>query len=113
MFCELYMMVSGAIGSFKTLLYSMALVLVPLFGVALVLRESLGGLAAQGKGAQMFSDLGHALFTLFRCFVAGDCTYDDGIPLFVSLAENFGWFYGVLYCLVQFLMMFGLFNVIV
>merc|ERR1719414_2918665 len=51
--------------------------------------------------------------TTFRCLVAADCTQEEGKPVFVLVSYKYGWGFGLLYCLMQFLMTFGLFNVIV
>jgi len=110
-FCELLMIINGATSSWKTLLYSMVLICMPLYGVALLLKDMLAD--SHGRGAENFEQLQLAFFTVFRCFVANDCTQEDGKPLFLLVTKEHGFVYGVLYCLVQFLMTFGLFNVIV
>jgi len=111
-FSELLMMVNGAIGSFKTLLYSMLLACVPVCAVALLLKASLGDSTSLEVGVEMFGTLDMAFFSSWRCFVVGDCTQHDGRPLFPLVTRESGPLFGVLYCLVQFLMHFGLFNVI-
>lgn len=113
MFCDLLMMLNGAVGSWKTLIYSMVLVCIPLYGVSLILKETLGIYAGDGLGAENFQQLDQAFFTLFRCIVAGECTQEDGKPIFVMVTKTYGFGYGLIYCLVQFFMTFGLFNVIV
>jgi len=114
---DLVLMINGAMGGLRTLFWSLFLISLPLYVVALVLRETLGEEAAVGSsessGAQMFSTLGKAFFNVFRCVVAGDCTGDGGRPIFVLVSEKYGWRYGVIYGMTVFLMTFGLFNVIV
>eukprot|EP00416_Gambierdiscus_australes_P028008 CAMPEP_0171066224 /NCGR_PEP_ID=MMETSP0766_2-20121228/7298_1 /TAXON_ID=439317 /ORGANISM="Gambierdiscus australes, Strain CAWD 149" /LENGTH=646 /DNA_ID=CAMNT_0011522381 /DNA_START=32 /DNA_END=1969 /DNA_ORIENTATION=- len=110
---DLLAMVNGTIGSVRTLFYSAVLVFFPLYAISLVLKEVLGSLAEDGQGAENFERLGTAFFTLFRCFVANDCSHEDGRPLFVMLNQHYGWYLGVLYCSTSFLMSFGLFNTIV
>jgi len=112
------MMINGALGGMRTLLWSMVLIAVPIYAVALVLRESVGEFAdqaadgGQANGAEYFATLGLAWFTMFRCVVAGECTTEEGKPVFVLVTKHFGWGLGVVYCFVVMLMTFGLFNVI-
>jgi hypothetical protein len=118
---DLVLMINGAMGGLRTLFWSLVLISLPLYVVALVLRETLGeeAIVSDGRsdressGPQMFSTLAKSFFTVFRCTVAGDCGDDDGRPIFVLVSENYGWQYGVLYSFTVVLMTFGLFNVIV
>eukprot|EP00928_Gymnodinium_smaydae_P064988 TRINITY_DN4819_c0_g1_i1.p1 TRINITY_DN4819_c0_g1~~TRINITY_DN4819_c0_g1_i1.p1 ORF type:complete len:724 (-),score=129.42 TRINITY_DN4819_c0_g1_i1:37-1908(-) len=112
-FCDLVMMVNGAMGSMRTLLYSMILICAPLFVVALVFRETLGSESAEISGTACFSTLPWAFFTLFRCIVAGDCSNENGQPIFVLVTRAYGSIYALTYCFIMMLMTFGLFNVIV
>merc|ERR1719247_3146949 len=84
----------------------------PLYVVALLLRETLGK-EEFGYGAEGFSTIAQAFFTSFRCFVAGDCTDNQGRPIMVLVAQQYGWSYGFVYSVIVVLMSFGLFNVIV
>merc|ERR1719330_1196403 len=49
---------------------------------------------------------------MFRCVVDHECTTAEGRPIFVLISEQFGAGYVVIYCLISFIMNFGLFNVI-
>jgi len=121
MAAELDMMVKGAIGGARTLLWALVLISFPLFVVAMVFRETLG----EEKGssiddatgafgaASSFSTLSSAAFTTFRCVVAGDCADGSGRPIFVLVTSEYGWCYGLVYSLTLVLMQFGLFNVII
>mmetsp|Transcript_56803 Transcript_56803/g.178402 ORF Transcript_56803/g.178402 Transcript_56803/m.178402 type:complete len:743 (-) Transcript_56803:104-2332(-) len=112
-FCDLLMMVNGAFGSWRTLLYSAVLIFIPLYCVSLIFLETLGPYASRGHGADKFAHLDQAFFTMFLCTVSSECVSEEGKPIFVLITNEFGWIFGMIYCLVQFLMTFGLFNVIV
>jgi len=114
-------MIHGAIGGLRTLFWSLVLISLPLYVVALVLRETLGKEAAVGdgfsdretSGVQMFSTLAKSFFTVFRCVAASDCSDDFGRPIFVIVSEQYGWGYTVIYAFSVMLMTFGLFNIII
>lgn len=108
---ELMMMLQGALGGAKTFMWSLVLISVPIYMVALVLRETLGSSAEHGKGAEEFSNIGKAFFTVFRCCVAQDCTQKDGQPLAILVTRSYGWFYGLAYIFTIALFTFGIFNV--
>merc|ERR1712039_484065 len=86
---------------------------VPLYVVALVLRIGLGEFKDNGNGAQLFQSLATSYFTCFRCWVAGDCTDSNGMPIFVLVVQAYGWWFGVFYCFLTVLFSVALFNVIV
>eukprot|EP00928_Gymnodinium_smaydae_P089821 TRINITY_DN73720_c0_g1_i1.p1 TRINITY_DN73720_c0_g1~~TRINITY_DN73720_c0_g1_i1.p1 ORF type:complete len:655 (-),score=112.64 TRINITY_DN73720_c0_g1_i1:64-2028(-) len=116
MFCDLKSMVSGALGSAKTLFYSMLLICIPLYSVCLILREILGQeyLKEEDETIRtMFPNVPTSFFTVFRCIVGSECSDSNGRPLFVLLTARYGWGFAMLYCLTMMLMTFGLFNVIV
>jgi len=106
LFKDLLMMINGMMGGMRTLFWSMVLILLPLYAVAVLLRDSIGG-------NQNFDSLDNAMFTVFRCFVSGDCSDPDGRPIVVSMIKQHGTIYGVGYCTISLLMTFGLFNVII
>jgi len=110
MFSELTMMINGAVGSMRTLLWSMLLITLPVYGMALLLRESLGGQV--GAGTEGFQSVLASFFTVFRCLVANECTTAEGKPIFVLVSSEYGWALAVFYCVVTVLMSFGLYNVI-
>jgi len=112
-FGDLLMMIQGALGSLRTLMWSAVLIACPVYAIALFLRETLGSVSNPGPGAMHFTSLGDSLFTVFRCIVASDCTDAEGLPLFVSISDKHGWGYSILYMLAYTFMTFGLFNVIV
>jgi len=94
------------IGGMRTLFWSMILIVLPLYAVAVLLRDSVGT-------NKNFDSLDNAMFTVFRCFVSGDCSDSDGRPIVVSLIKESGTLYGIGYCIISLLMTFGLFNVII
>jgi len=105
------MMINGMIGGMRTLFCSILLICLPLYAIALVMRESIG--EANGSQRETFRSVKNSIFTVFRCLVSGDCTDKGGRPLFILVTEEYGWLYGVIYCLTVLLMTFGLFNVII
>jgi hypothetical protein len=111
---DLVMMVNGAIGGLRTLFWSVIIISLPLYVVALVMRETLGANEkGEGHGAECFSTLARAFFTMFVCVVAGDCSDEHGRPIFVLASAKYGWAYGMIYLLTLLFMIFGLFNVII
>jgi len=81
----------------------------------LILRETLGNEARKGDdmGASSFNSVPKAFFTLYHCVVVGDCADKSGRPIFVLVAEEYGWVYGMIYALTFLFMTVGLYNVIV
>jgi len=110
-FSELAQMISGAMGGMRTLMWSIVLISLPLFAVALLLRETLGNSLDPDGSSENFSSLAQSFFTVFRC-VTGDCSQEDGKPIFVLVTSAHGWGFGVLYFLIMVSCTFGLFNVI-
>jgi len=106
LFKDLLMMINGMIGGMRTLFWSMILIVLPLYAVAVLLRDSVGT-------NKNIDSLDNAMFTVFRCFVSGDCSDSDGRPIVVSLIKESGTLYGIGYCIISLLMTFGLFNVII
>merc|ERR1719327_1167081 len=101
-------MINGAVGGMRTLLWSCVLISIPLYAVALVLRQTLGRYAADEEfGASSFTTTAQAFFTMFRCVVGGDCSTQSGQPIFVLVTAEYGWEYGVVYCVTVMLMTFG------
>eukprot|EP00927_Polykrikos_kofoidii_P085953 TRINITY_DN9487_c1_g1_i1.p1 TRINITY_DN9487_c1_g1~~TRINITY_DN9487_c1_g1_i1.p1 ORF type:complete len:653 (-),score=75.29 TRINITY_DN9487_c1_g1_i1:44-2002(-) len=111
---ELMLMVTGILGGMRTLLWSFVLICIPLYAVAMLMRETAGRLPrAEDDGTENFSTLSSAFYTMFRCVVGGDCSDETGRPIFLMLATNHGWHYAGIYMLTVLLMTFGLFNVII
>eukprot|EP00928_Gymnodinium_smaydae_P001156 TRINITY_DN10423_c0_g4_i1.p1 TRINITY_DN10423_c0_g4~~TRINITY_DN10423_c0_g4_i1.p1 ORF type:complete len:297 (-),score=29.73 TRINITY_DN10423_c0_g4_i1:175-1065(-) len=106
-------MIRGTVGGMKTLAWSTVLIVLPVYTMSILLREALDGQTWGDSGAEYFSSIPRSFFSVFRCIVIGDCSANDGRPLFVLIAEHFGWQYGVLYCIMAVFMSFGLYNVIV
>mmetsp|Transcript_82520 Transcript_82520/g.231429 ORF Transcript_82520/g.231429 Transcript_82520/m.231429 type:complete len:665 (+) Transcript_82520:100-2094(+) len=113
MFCDLIVMIKGTVGGIKTLTLAAGLISFPMYAFALVFRETLGPLASHGNGAENFATVGDSFFTVYRCFVAGECTDAQGRPIFALVTRHYGWVHGLIYCAVLIFMSFGLFNVIV
>merc|ERR1719330_1920977 len=66
-FSELQVMIKGTLGGAKTLVWSSALISVPLYVVSLILRETLG--SGEDPAKEEFSMVHTAFFTVFRCMV--------------------------------------------
>jgi len=91
----------------------MLLISLPLYAVALVLRETLGNSAGEELGAESFRSIAMSFFTVCRCAMGGECSQEDGKPIFVLLTSAYGWYYGVIYCMVIMLTTCSLFSIIV
>jgi len=109
-FKELKVMIQGMLGGMRTLMWSVCLIILPVYALCLVFRETLG--SQVGHGAGYFNSVPRSFFTVFRCIVIGDCADDAGRPIFLLITENFGWIWGVIYSVMSVFMTFGLFNVI-
>jgi len=110
---ELKVMITGALGGIKTLCWATLLICLPLYVVAIFYKGMLSPFAAKGQGAELFVDVPTSFFTLFRCIVSTECSDLSGRPIFALVSRAYGWGYGLFFCVVQLLMAFGLFNVIV
>eukprot|EP00401_Gymnodinium_catenatum_P046132 CAMPEP_0117528116 /NCGR_PEP_ID=MMETSP0784-20121206/37148_1 /TAXON_ID=39447 /ORGANISM="" /LENGTH=68 /DNA_ID=CAMNT_0005324391 /DNA_START=1 /DNA_END=204 /DNA_ORIENTATION=- len=66
------LMINGALGGVKTLFWSVLLVAIPVYAIALILRDTLG--SVQGAVGKPFQSLPMSCFTVFRCMVSMDCT---------------------------------------
>jgi len=113
MFTELKIMVRGTLGGLRTLMWSAVLIVLPVYMLTLILRETLGGIGESGSGAEYFDSIPRAFFCVFRCIVVGECSDGTGRPIFLLVSETYGWWYAVMYCTMAVFMSFGLFNVII
>eukprot|EP00928_Gymnodinium_smaydae_P037734 TRINITY_DN26154_c0_g1_i1.p1 TRINITY_DN26154_c0_g1~~TRINITY_DN26154_c0_g1_i1.p1 ORF type:complete len:700 (-),score=136.58 TRINITY_DN26154_c0_g1_i1:458-2557(-) len=117
-FRHLLMMIQGLSGGMQTLFWSGILILVPLYSIAVVVREDLGNQAdhpdeAISKVSEPFRNIPMTMFTIFRCVVSTDCSDRDGRPIPMLVTEMYGLQYAAFYSLFMLFMTFGLFNVIV
>eukprot|EP00927_Polykrikos_kofoidii_P010321 TRINITY_DN14363_c1_g2_i1.p1 TRINITY_DN14363_c1_g2~~TRINITY_DN14363_c1_g2_i1.p1 ORF type:complete len:636 (-),score=122.46 TRINITY_DN14363_c1_g2_i1:90-1997(-) len=114
-FNDFLKMINGMVGGTTTLLWSFLLTFIPVFLMAMTMRETLGrkGLPELGDDdmAQYFSSVPRSVFTVLRCAL-GDCNDESGRPLFVMASQTHGAGYGILYSAFVFIMTIGLFNVI-
>eukprot|EP00927_Polykrikos_kofoidii_P056356 TRINITY_DN5049_c0_g1_i1.p1 TRINITY_DN5049_c0_g1~~TRINITY_DN5049_c0_g1_i1.p1 ORF type:complete len:634 (-),score=94.72 TRINITY_DN5049_c0_g1_i1:41-1942(-) len=112
-FKDLLLMVNGIVGGLRTLSISLILITVPLYAVAWIMKETAGGLLNEDGLSASFSNIGASFFTMFRCVVGGDCSDNQGRPIFAMLSANHGWGYAFVYILSVLVMNFAIFNVIV
>eukprot|EP00927_Polykrikos_kofoidii_P050904 TRINITY_DN44749_c0_g1_i1.p1 TRINITY_DN44749_c0_g1~~TRINITY_DN44749_c0_g1_i1.p1 ORF type:complete len:601 (-),score=89.24 TRINITY_DN44749_c0_g1_i1:48-1850(-) len=110
---EICLMVNCMAGGMRTLATSLILVLVPLYVVSYILRETAGRFLHDRTFEKSFSNIGLSCFTMFRCVVAGDCSDEHGRPLFAMLSAGHGWGYACIYIVLILLMNIAVFNVIV
>jgi len=108
-FKDLFAMMTGIIGGMRMMVWSLLLVMLPIYSVACLLRDTM----KDQNVDIIFSTLPWTLFTLWRCFVGGDCSTLSGQPAFALLTHDKHWIYGLIYGIVLFVMTFGFFNVIV
>jgi len=112
-FQELTILVKGLLGGLRVLCWSLVVLFLPLYSMAVIFRETIGASDEEHAfGAQHFQTLGESLFTVFRCTVAGSCETAQGTPIFVLMSSHYGWGYGLLYALSVVFVSLGLFNVI-
>eukprot|EP00927_Polykrikos_kofoidii_P048268 TRINITY_DN4248_c0_g1_i5.p1 TRINITY_DN4248_c0_g1~~TRINITY_DN4248_c0_g1_i5.p1 ORF type:complete len:639 (-),score=98.41 TRINITY_DN4248_c0_g1_i5:51-1892(-) len=113
-FEELMLMVNGVLGGMRTLCWALVLLSIPLYIVAMILRETAGRTVDESDNcSENFANVAMSFFTMFRCVVAGDCSDQDGRPIFLLLSNSRGWGYAAIYISTNLFMNFGLFNVIV
>merc|ERR1719330_1950493 len=106
------MMINGAVGGVRTLIWSYLLLTLPIYCVALFLRHTVGQ-EEDATSLECCSTTPRALWTSFRCLVSGDCITSNGKPIFVLLSMAHGPQYAMFFCITKVFFMFGLFNVIV
>eukprot|EP00927_Polykrikos_kofoidii_P048267 TRINITY_DN4248_c0_g1_i4.p1 TRINITY_DN4248_c0_g1~~TRINITY_DN4248_c0_g1_i4.p1 ORF type:complete len:645 (-),score=100.21 TRINITY_DN4248_c0_g1_i4:36-1895(-) len=113
-FEELMVMVNGVIGGMRTLCWAFVLISIPLYIVAMILRETAGRTNNESDiVSENFANVAMSFFTMFRCVVADDCSDHGGRPIFLLLSRSQGWGFAAIYIVTILLMNFGLFNVIV
>lgn len=106
-------MLNGALAGVRTILWAVVVIAVPLYVVALILRETIGRNPDPLTGSFFFANVPMAFFMIFRTVVGSDDSDDTGRSVFLRIAMHHGFIYGLLYCITMMLMIFGLFNVIV
>uniref|UniRef100_A0A7S2P8D9 EF-hand domain-containing protein n=1 Tax=Zooxanthella nutricula TaxID=1333877 RepID=A0A7S2P8D9_9DINO len=113
-FKELKVMIQGMLGGMRTLMWSVIMIVLPVYAMCLVFRETLGNYQEIAHGAaQHFESVPRSFFTVFRCIVIGDCDDAEGRPILLLVTEKHGWIWGALWGVMSVFMTFGLFNVIV
>jgi len=110
-FKELNTMFLGFVYGTRTLFWSFVLVITPLYPVAIILRETVGNSAGSPEMKKDFDSVTSSWFTIFRC-VMGDCSDENGRPIFLQVARRESWLYASFYIIVVITTVFGLFNVV-
>eukprot|EP00930_Biecheleria_cincta_P095941 TRINITY_DN87829_c0_g1_i1.p1 TRINITY_DN87829_c0_g1~~TRINITY_DN87829_c0_g1_i1.p1 ORF type:complete len:580 (+),score=80.15 TRINITY_DN87829_c0_g1_i1:29-1741(+) len=115
-FKSLSEMVHGILAGMATLGWSFLLLVLFLYIVALVMRESLGKTLgdpteSQLRIADMFNSVPRAMLTMFRCSF-GDCTFGTGEPIFEKVLPAHGPAYVVFYTACLVIVSIIIFNVI-
>ena len=108
------MMIQGSLGGMRSFCWASLLLFMPVFFMAFVFRQSVGGEYEEGRNTdttEPFSTLAMSIFTCFRCLVLGDCSQSEGRPVFLLLTQDYGVLYGLIYSFVAIFMTFALFNV--
>jgi hypothetical protein len=106
-------------GGMPTLAWSMVVFLLAIYLVSLVFRDSLGPDPSvtetmSGRNSiveRYFENVPRSMLTVFRCSF-GDCSTDQGTPIFEHVTETYGWFWSFVYCTFLFIVVVGLCNVI-
>lgn len=111
-FHELKVMLRGTLGGLRTLFGSTVLILLPVYIVSLVLRETLGRVEGAGGVREYFGTVPDAFFSTFRCIVVNECADKQGRPIFVLASKLNGWTFPIIYCGTAIFMSFGLCNLI-
>jgi hypothetical protein len=115
LFSELNAMVHGVVIGLRVLFWAVVLVGFFIYCIGLFCRSTLGNIpgndARNDDYRYGFRTLGWSMFTLFRCFTDG-CSADNGTPLQVHLADEFGVPFMVVYVFVFLFVTFGIFNLI-
>lgn len=117
-FAELLLMVNGCVAGLKTLLWSQLLLAVPLYMGALVARQALGNYPLDPEvpdlnGNKGFQTVTSSFFTMYRCFLGGECYTENGVPIFLQVIRAYGNGWGLFYYFMSAFMSFGMANVIV
>eukprot|EP00928_Gymnodinium_smaydae_P062677 TRINITY_DN4648_c0_g1_i1.p1 TRINITY_DN4648_c0_g1~~TRINITY_DN4648_c0_g1_i1.p1 ORF type:complete len:586 (+),score=103.54 TRINITY_DN4648_c0_g1_i1:68-1825(+) len=109
-FNDLLAMLQGMFGGLSTLGWSFVLLMITIYVMALVFRESFGT-ANEDEVYVYFKSVPRAMFTTFRCSF-GDCTDKRGVPILEMIQNEHGSVFSAMYCLFVFFVTIGLFNVI-
>jgi len=126
MFKELTLMINGVIGGLRTLFWAFVLLLVLVYVLAVLLRQTTRehtNCNVEGPECtkfeshiakyheQLFGGVLRCMFTVFRCFTDG-CSSPDGTPLTLHLMGTHGWIFVLTYTLFVLFIIFGIFNLI-
>jgi len=96
-FSKLKTMVHDSFAGLRILFWVVVILAFFIYSMGLVMRSIVGSRAEEGnKYFDSFRSLHWSMFSLFRCLTDG-CSGDDGAPLHVHLAEEFGVGFMVLY----------------
>eukprot|EP00928_Gymnodinium_smaydae_P074570 TRINITY_DN57600_c0_g1_i1.p1 TRINITY_DN57600_c0_g1~~TRINITY_DN57600_c0_g1_i1.p1 ORF type:complete len:589 (+),score=84.37 TRINITY_DN57600_c0_g1_i1:51-1817(+) len=109
-FKELQSMIYGMLGGLSTLGWSVVFFVVVLYIASLLCREAFGKHEAPYV-YEYFNNVPRAMLTVCRC-AFGDCSSQEGVPIFEHLHATYGGVYSFSFCAFTFFIVIGLFNVI-
>lgn len=99
-------------GSISTILWAMVLVILAVYVMAIVFRETVGRSTLEYETTgKYFDSVPRSTMTIFRC-AFGDCTTNTGNPIFEFISEFHGAVLVIAFGVFNCLLVLGLFNVI-
>jgi len=114
-FRDLLAMIQAMLGGMSTLGWSMVLLILYFYMIALVCREGLGpsseNISRPTTVERYFMNVPRSLFTVFRCSL-GDCSSSEGLPIFEHVVDAHGGLWSLVLSAFLFVAVIGLFNVI-
>merc|ERR1719414_2748427 len=101
-FREMKLLMSGIAGLVKTLSSALMLLLLLVYFLGVILAQVMNDIDEPSdahKKGEMFTSFPRSMFTVFRCFIVGDCSAEDGTPITLYLMDAIGWPYPLFYCI--------------
>eukprot|EP00929_Paragymnodinium_shiwhaense_P077689 TRINITY_DN40043_c0_g1_i1.p1 TRINITY_DN40043_c0_g1~~TRINITY_DN40043_c0_g1_i1.p1 ORF type:complete len:639 (+),score=129.02 TRINITY_DN40043_c0_g1_i1:58-1974(+) len=111
LFVDLIRMINGMLGAVSTLSVAAILILVPVYLAAVMMRQTIGQHEEETIAKPYFQSVGRGMYTILRCSF-GDCSTDTGTPIFALSHGDYGSGFAAFFCMFQFVMIIGIFNVI-
>lgn len=99
-FQDLLAMMNGVLAGVQTLFWAVMLIFLPLYAMALVMRETAGQANSDDLGNESFGSVPLSFLMVFRAIVSSDDSDASGKPIFLRLTLQSSWLYGLLYYVV-------------